>query len=234
MAESLSGVTQRLANLIGAREAGKIGADLSPTPLGRAAMATSVLESRYQTSKKIDSGRLTKAEIAKVTQSVKGDMELTEAIAQGRFEKEMKDTPDDVEKAQLQRHRIIDLTPIEALKEIKVHPNAKVEKLEPLDVVHEIANFENRVFDSIAREILKEKGLTMKDLKKSYKDETEVDPSILERNRQITVEAQVRMDKIINQIGLDSLRGYIPGPIGKHFRNKVNKTVEKYASPPKK
>jgi len=216
MPESLEGVTQKLAGFIGHREAGRIP-NLGKAPTERTILAVKDIKdalSIYRRDAKYQKGRLTDNDMNEVTRLARDSSERAAAIGQGFFEKENKKIINPkiggVEKQEKYKEEL-------APKPIPVKKGAANETVNPKDVIHEIANFENDVYDKVMTGVLEKHNL---------RSLTEAAPEIRE---QIKKEAETQMDNIVSGIGMDYLRGQIP-IVGKYFSGKAEKAVKEYTT----
>lgn len=225
MAENLDGITQRLAGFIGLREAGKLGSE-QPLKVGKLPIERTIIgvnEARkgievYRKNRKYHRGELTDEDMDKVTELARNVSENTVAINQGVFESKISNTVN-LNKVgpTLQADHEIELGP----REIPTRDGKLKETVDPLDVIHEIANFENNVYDGVMRDVLKAHGVSS------------IDKVVPNEAIEIRREVENKMDETVREIGLNYMRGQVP-VVGKHFLEKAIKTIEKYANKNKK
>jgi len=213
MNESIENIPLRTADLLASREVGKQNAGVLKTT----AHSVDTLKDigvAFMKARKYERGQLSEEDMKGITESFRHQTERTVALRQGAYEKETSQIVNPEKATVLQEEyedKLNDIT------ELPVGDQQEDESVNTMDIIHEIANFENSVYDQLMSEKLQKKqnqsleGMSPEDATKIKK------------------EVQEEMDEIVRDIGLNYLRGYIPGPIGNYFRNKAAKSTEKFS-----
>lgn len=213
MLENTERVTKRIGGLMGAREIGR-----NPKqPIEEVILIGSLAKDMvllYRDKCKYEKGQLTDEDMDKVTENIRFMLEEIAAAKQGIYEKNAKKIVNPRKGVSLQDKYLERET---TSSRVATRDDREPEIVNPLDIVYDIANFENKVYDKLMSGVLKEQGLAS------------IDTAGPDKTAEIKKEVENKMDGVVRNIGLNFLRGSIPG-IGKYFMGKATKTVQEYTS----
>jgi hypothetical protein len=168
------------------------------------------LVSIYNGAKKYDRGQLTEDDYQKIIEDTEEIARQTVALNQGKYEKDVSEIVNPAKADGLQYEYEDKLSEPHEIEDNK--------DVEPLNIIHEIANFENKVYDHLMEESLKEHGMRS------------IEALSEEGRVLIKQEVEKKMEEAVHDIGLSYLRGRIPGLIGKYFNKKADRKLEQILS----